>query len=225
MTKKKEKKGTIDKTILKLYEPDRFFVLILTTVLLVFISWYIIYPDMIEREMLFWFFAATSQSMAALLAIIGMMAVFRYQDMQMRLRNLYDSIKGYISGGEILHYFSNQNPASWEDSTIVSRVKELIKNKPDNLPEQIENNLDVSVIVMESHERLRGDIVELAKPPVLTILITFMVSVFSILFVNIFFSQYHLNLIGLIITLFMIVLITSSILFIVKYINITLTKY
>ena len=102
MTKKKGINASIGKNTLKLYVPHRLFTLILTISLLAFIALYIFYSDMIEREMLFWFFAATSQSMAALLAIIGMMAVFRYQDMQMRLRNLYDSIKKYIAGGDVL---------------------------------------------------------------------------------------------------------------------------
>ena len=134
----------------------------------------------LEKEMLYWLFAATAQSMAALFAVVGMFAVFRFHNLSHALRNLYDTLKAHFATEDWKRYFGEQNPECWEDPIVIDRAKDLLKNRRDDLPDKIENNLRVSIIIIRSHERAINNVLKRAKVPLIAILITFIITIFSI---------------------------------------------
>jgi len=135
-----------------------------------------------EEKMLFWLFAATSQSMAALFAIVGMFAVFRYNDIQNRLRNKIDILKEKFQSGAWKAFFGYTESYCWDDSEIVARAREKLREKEDESPHVIYNNLDVDTLIIESHMGTRDYIRFIASVPMISILLTFMISIFSLPF-------------------------------------------
>ena len=167
----------------------------------------------IEEKMLFWLFAATSQSMAALFAIVGMFAVFRYNDIQNRLRNRIDVLKNRFKSEDWIRFFGRTDADCWDDSIIVDKAKEKLKKKGAEDPHVIYNNLDVDIVVIESHMETRNYIRVIASIPMISILLTFMISIFSLPF-TVCLSK---NCLGLVILIIILVLITSSMISVFKY--------
>lgn len=167
----------------------------------------------IEEKMLFWLFAATSQSMAALFAIVGMFAVFRYNDIQNRLRNKIDVLKNRFKSEDWIHFFGRTDADCWDDSEIVDRAREKLREKEDEDPHVIYNNLDVDTLIIESHMGTRDYIRVYAGIPMISILLTFMISIFSLPF-TVCLSK---NCQGLVILIVVLVLITSSMISVFKY--------
>ncbi len=169
---------------------------------------------LIEEKMLFWLFAATSQSMAALFAIVGMFAVFRYQDIQNRLRNRIDALKEKFQSGNWRSFFgAYMESRGWDDSEIVYKAKEKLREKEEESTHRIYNNLEHDIIEIESHENTRNFVRIYAKIPMISILITFMISIFSLPF-TVFLSGKCIGL-GILIVIFE--LITFSMISIFKY--------
>ncbi len=188
--------------------------IILSAILLVFLP-LLYFKDLllIEEKMLFWLFAATSQSMAALFAIVGMFAVFRYQDLQNRLRNLIDVLKYKFQSGSLKSFFGNTESLSWSDSEIVHKAKEKLDERKEESTHRIINNLELDIMEIESHKEVRNNVRVHAKIPMISILITFMISIFSLPFTA-FLSW---NCLGLVILIFIFELITFSMISIFKY--------
>lgn len=158
--------------------------IILSAILLVFLPLFY-FKDLllIEEKMLFWLFAATSQSMAALFAIVGMFAVFRYQDIQNRLRNRIDVLKEKFQSDPWLNFFGGPiESRCWNDSEVVYKAKEKLDEREEQSPHIIYNNLEVDIKEIESHKEVRDYVRVYAKIPMISILITFMISIFSLPF-------------------------------------------
>lgn len=188
--------------------------IIISVILLVFLPlFYLTSLLIIEEKMFFWLFAATSQSMAALFAIVGMFAVFRYQDIQTRLRREIDVLKAKFKSEGWILFFGITNADCWEDSTFVARAKEKLDEKREESSHRIYNNLDVDIKIIESHEETRNYIRVIAKIPMISILITFMISIFSLPFTGCLSKNY----LGLGILIVILVLIAFSMISILKY--------
>lgn len=167
----------------------------------------------IEEKMLFWLFAATSQSMAALFAVVGMFAIFRYNDIQNRLRNKIDVLKNRFKSEGWIRFFGETDPDCWDDSIIVDKAKEKLREKEDESPHVIYNNLDVDTLIIESHMGTRDYIRVHARIPMISILLTFMISIFSLPFT----ARLSENCLGLVILIGILMLITSSMISVFKY--------
>jgi len=160
----------------------------------------------ITKEMLYWFFSTTAQSMAALFAVVGMFAVFRHQNLEHKLRNLYDSLKKKFLSYGWIHYFGATGAESWEDSIIANRAEELLEMKESRLPHDIKFNIRMDVLYIRHHEKARNAVLIKAKIPLVAVLITF---VLSIIFISLT-ESFSKNIIGLIILIVMLGLITFS---------------
>lgn len=188
--------------------------IIISAILLIFLPlFYFTGHLIIEKKMLFWLFAATSQSMAALFAIVGMFAVFRYNDIQNRLRNKIDVLKNRFKSEDWIHFFGRTDADCWDDSEIVDRAREKLGEKEAESPHIIYNNLEVDTLIIESHMETRDYIRVIARIPMISILMTFMISIFSLPF-TVCLSKYC---IGLVILIVVLVLITSSMISVFKY--------
>ncbi|HDZ27786.1 MAG TPA: hypothetical protein ENH65_14900 [Candidatus Aminicenantes bacterium] len=201
----------------RVYLLNWYFPAVVLTVLMVFLFSNLKNPELIKKEMLFWFFASCSQSMAALFAVVGMFAVFRYQDMQTRLRNLYDVLKKKFSSEKWVSFFGEADADYWEDSMVIEMSKEKLKGKESESPHATYSNLDVSIKIIESHESLRDYIRIFAKTPMIAIMITFMLSIVSLLFTKAYFSLFFLNYLGLTILCLTLGSITFSMLSVFRY--------
>lgn len=173
----------------------------------------------IEKNMFFWLFAATSQSMAALFAVVGMFAVFRYQDIQTRLRNLYDVLKEKFYLLEWEQFFGMTEARTWDDSIIVNRAEALLKEKKSDSSHRAWHNLEVDIIVIKSHERVRKNILKYTKTPMILILITFMLSIISLPFTECLSKNFW----GVVILISLLVFITFSMLSIFRYFMMTIS--
>ncbi len=160
----------------------------------------------ITKEMLYWLFAATSQSMAALFAVVGMFAVFRYQNLDNKLRNIYDMARIKFSSGKWAAYYHSVAPESWEDSDIANKAENLLKMKEIKLPERTEADIAWDILTIRHYEKARVEVLVRAKIPLVAVLITF---IFSIIFIP-FAESISKNIFGLIILLVMLALITFS---------------
>lgn len=168
----------------------------------------------IEEKMLFWLFAATSQSMAALFAIVGMFAVFRYQDIQNRLRNRIDVLKEKFQSDQWINFFGGPiESRCWNDSEVVYKAKEKLDERKEESPHIVYNNLEVDIMEIESHKDVRDYVRVYAKIPMISILITFMISIFSLPFTA-FLSE---DCFGLVILILILDLISFSMINIFKY--------
>lgn len=187
-----------------------YFLIPVLIVLAIFFFIYLTNNLAIEKNMLFWFFAATSQSMAALFAVVGMFVVFRYQYLQTILRHQIDVLRNNFFTKEWKGFFGRFNTSILTDSELLSKSENLLKDKKEESSHRAYNNLSVSVLVIRSNEKVRDNIKALAKIPMIAILITFLISVFSLLITNVYFSICSVNSFGLAIILTMLILVTFS---------------
>jgi hypothetical protein len=160
----------------------------------------------LNEGMFYWLFAASSQSMAALFAVLGMFAVFRYQILESRLRNLYDSLKNKFNSDEWRYYFGMTNADCWEDALIANKAEENLNSRANKLPKTIEHNLRVDILIIRSHEKARDYVLLKAKIPLISVLTTFMMAIFFLPFSG----SIAKNFVGLIILMIILIFITFS---------------
>ena len=186
-------------------------------------------------DMLFWFFASTSQSMAALFAVGGVFAVFRFQAQEAKLRNLCDVYKKWIMEDLRYSFFPfHEQPESWKDDQIVSIGRKTVKERRKSFAEarekgDIDNQLKADekkidsieerINEIENNKKKRNIILKSVKLPMLVILITFMISIGSLPFTS-YVSKSFLGLIILILTM---ALITYSIWCVFTFIRFSLS--
>lgn len=185
------------------YSKISFIVIVETGVILVF---YLSDILRITKEMLYWLFAATSQSMAALFAVVGMFAVFRHQNLDNKLRNIYGMAKIKFSSGKWAAYYHSAAPECWEDSDIANKAENLLKMKEIKLPGAVEADIAWDILNIRHYEKARDEVLVRAKIPLVAVLITF---IFSIIFIPLT-ESISKNIFGLIILLVMLALITFS---------------
>lgn len=206
-------KRRIKRFIKRLNKSDFFnlyFLIPLLIILAIFFFIYLTNNLAIEKNMLLWFFAATSQSMAALFAVVGMFVVFRYQYLQTILRHQIEILRNNFLSGEWQDYFGSFDISIYTDSELLSKSEDLLEDKKEEPTDRAYNNLSVSVLVIRSNENIRDNIKALAKIPMIAVLITFLISVFSLLITNVYFSTCTVNSFGLAVILIMLILITFS---------------
>lgn len=214
-------KRKIKRRIKRLNESDFFnlyFLIPLSIVLIIFFWIYLTNNLNVERNMLFWFFAATSQSMAALFAVVGMFVVFRHQNFQTVLRHQIEVLRNnFLYNKEWQEFFGKVDVKTLTDSEILYKSENLLKEKEEESNDRAWNNLDVSVQVIKSNERIMDNIKTLARIPMIAILLTFLISILSLLLINIFFTKSSINSFGLGIILIMLILIIFSMVSIFRF--------
>lgn len=175
------------------------------------LSFYFTKLLIIDKQMLFWFFASTSQSMAALFAVAGIFAVFRFQVQENKLRNLYDSNKRRFTTHNWSAYIGDLEAEFWSDNEFLDKAKKVlektaikpIKQKIQGIISEIEKQMDI-----------KNKILNMLIIPLFSVALTFFA---AIIFLPIS-AQIENRIIGLIVLLIMLVLITFSITSIFKYI-------
>lgn len=95
----------------------------------------------------------------------------------------------------------------------MARAKKKLKEKEREAPHAVLNNLEVDVKIIESNMETRNYISVIARIPMISILMTFMISIFSLPF-TVCISKSFL---GLLILIMVLVLITSSMISVFKY--------
>lgn len=185
-------------------------------------------------DMLFWFFASTSQSMAALFAVGGVFAVFRFQAQEAKLRNLYDVYKEWITDDMRYRFFPERSDV-WKDNEIVRIGRHTVKEERKSIAEAKSKKGDIASELkkdeedidsieewmneIENYEKKREVVLKSVKLPMLVILITFMISIGSLPFT----SYISKSLLGLIILILTMALITYSIWCVYTFIRFSLS--
>ena len=138
----------------------------------------------LEKEMLFWLFAATSQSMAALFAVVGMFSVFRLETIQSKLRNRYGLLIRKFLSDVWMHYFGDIGADRWHDNDIKKKAEYYLSLKEERLPAAMKNDLQRSIIEISHFEHSRDKFPKRARNPMVAIFFTFMMSVLFLPFSN-----------------------------------------
>lgn len=131
----------------------------------------------LEKEMFYWLFATTAQSMAALFAVVGMFAVFRYQVLESRFNDLCGSIKRKFATEPWVYYFGSTYSESWANAMVINHVEDKLKILPANLPETMKQDLEVSAKILKSIETARRYVLIKAKVPLSAVLVTFLMAI------------------------------------------------
>lgn len=177
--------------------------------------------EIFKRDMLFWFFSATSQSMAALFAVVGMFLAFWYQGLQNKLEDHMQILRSNFISSEWSQFFgynySREYINSYTDLDLLIKAKELLKEKKEESQNRVYINLQELLWAIESHKGIMENVILCAKVPMITILITFLISIISLLFVDLYFSLWSLNFLGLGIVLLTLVLILFSLTSILRF--------
>lgn len=219
-------KRKIKRFIKRLNKNDFFnlyFLIPLLIVLAIFFFIYLTNNLAIEKNMLFWFFAATSQSMAALFAVIGMFVVFYYQNFQTILRHKFYILRKNFLSEEWRIFFGIVDVEILSDSEILQKADNLLKDKKEESSHRAYNNLLVFVLVIKDNRRIMDNIKTRARIPMIAILLTFLVSIFSLLLINVFFSICSINSFGSAVILIMLVLIIYSMVSIFRFFWLSIT--
>lgn len=192
----------------------------------------------ITEKMLYYFFSASAQSMAAMFAVVGVFAVFRFQAQENKLRNLYDVFKLWfkswenllailcgrkIQGGrwysqpdDVNIYEREWNPSIWRDDEFVEMMKKLLNQiQKDKVKSDMANDWRKRIEEIEKHEKRRNDILESMKIPMLAILISFMLSTVS-LALTVTLSN---SIVGFVILIVLLAMIAFSVISVCKYIR------
>ena len=196
---------------LKSYLFNPFFLFPLLILLIIFFLLYFRNPTIIGKETLFWLFASTSQSMAALFAVAGVFAVFRFQAQENKLRNLYDSHKKRFSTHNWNAYIGDKNAEFWSDSEFLDKAKKVLGKTP---IKTIKKKIQEIISEIEKQEDIKNKILTMLIIPLFAVSSTFFTSIafipLSIQLVN--------KMIGLIVVFIMLGLVLFSITSIFKYI-------
>jgi hypothetical protein len=179
-----------------------FMVLVLITVVLLKIFYNNL--DKIDKEMLFWLFSASSQSMAAIFAVVGIFAAYRLQFLDNRLRNMYDCLKNKFKSHNLEKIFGARYPDSWDDSIVHDKVKSLIDKNIDTIPKVMKTNLEVDLRTLHSHENAKNHIFQNTRLPLFLGFLSFLLSIFFLPF-----TVYIQNTIYGLLAIILIVLIDS----------------
>jgi len=176
--------------------------------------------------------------MAALFAVGGFFAVFRFQAQEAKLRNLYDIYKEWIMGNMRYRFFP-ERPEVCKDSQIVRIGRKTVKEQRKRIAkdkskegdtdselmrELIRDEKDIDGIEerineIENNEKKRDNVLKSVKLPMLVILITFMISIGSLPFTS-YISE---SLLGLIILILTMALITYSMCCVFTFIRFSLS--
>ncbi len=179
----------------------------------------------VTERMLFWFFAASSQSMAAMFAVVGVFAVFRFQAQENRLKNLYEIFKNWSMNYDF-GIAIKDHPNTWKDNKIsefgrswLDSILELVETKGKDSSDKTDmyffvDPLRVNVEEIEYHEIIRNDILKSMKTPMVAILSSFMLSTVSLVMT----VKISCSIAGFIILMVMIAMIAFSVISVYKYI-------
>ena len=113
--------------------------------------------------------------------------------------------------------YPNDYMSCFSNSELLNKAEQFLEDKKEDSQHRVYNNLDVFLKVIESHTEVRDNIVILAKVPMVVILTTFLISIISLVFIDLYFSSCLMNYLGMTIVLTMIVLITFSMTCILKF--------
>lgn len=167
-------------------------------------------PYKIEKESFFWFFSATSQSMAALFAVVGMFGVFRYQIVNERLRNLYEVLKQKIVSPDGRRLFGDRGATAWFNSEIFSKANKLLEEKKGKQAlheyQILLQGMEISLREIKDTLGERDTILSVTRLPIFFMLITFLISIGCLPFSG----ELSNNIYGKFILYFLIVLIAIS---------------
>lgn len=219
--KKKNIKDKIREAInsLKSFLIGQFLYLLFFISLFVSILFYLINPE-IKKEMLFWLFSSLSQSMAAIFAVVGMFAVFRFQNLNEHIRHEIQILRNQLDVNEYSKAMNEINHRTFTDSELINQLKkilqDILQDKEEDSNSIYYNNIDVSVLVIEHNVQVRDYTKKFAMIPIVAIFITFIFSAISLLFVsNCFSLNGTINSLGfiiIIITLFLAIISMVSVL-------------
>ena len=195
---------------------NKWIFIIIFSVLTIFVFLKLRFPSDFTENMMFWFFSATAQSMAALFAVGGVFAVFRFQAQENKLRNLYDTNKKRFSILNWQAYIADIDTEFWTDSEFLEKSKKILEKNPKN---SIKQKIQMIIIEIEKEETLKKNILKNLKIPMVAILLTFLISIISLSLTEILSK----NIIGNLIILIEIALIIFSIISTYEYINFSIS--
>jgi ABC-type multidrug transport system fused ATPase/permease subunit len=144
----------------------------------------IIFRLSFDKTTLFWLYSAISQSMAALLGVLGIFIVFRYEIIEKRINDYYEVVKKNI----LEHSLFMERPKSldtWTFDDIDYVVDKAVKKQFGNLGD---NQIQFYVVyqkVINSWKDAKVNIVRRARLPIFSLITVIISSIILLAAVNV----------------------------------------
>lgn len=213
-------------TIIEYYRKIIFYIIIFCFVLICLLC--IVNPR-IDRDVLFWFLSSISQSMAAMFAVIGMFAIFRYESIIENIKRELDVIKYNIASvpaQEIAQRISFKGIV--EEGALDNILSELegeAGKKLKTVARVLHNNLYVSTLICKQNIIVRDNVIKFARIPMVLMIFNFIVSSFSLLIINAYFGKSNsFNMLGEAIILIIVIFIVITLMSIMKFFRISFSN-
>jgi hypothetical protein len=168
-----------------------------------FVFFFILYSinPQIEREILFWFLSTICQSMAAMFAVIGMFAIFRYQSLNDRIRKEVEYLRERLEATDLDVITYDLEIEGLTDEYLIEILSERMESPQGKILKEgnprLHNNIEVSILVNKLNIGVRESIRRFAIIPMIFMLFTLSISSVSLLMVNSFFGDSHsINILG-----------------------------
>jgi len=189
MTKKKKSSNFIK--LLKSYLGYKYFYITSVSILIIYLFFYLFNLLQLKKEMLLWLFSTTSQSMAALFAVVGMFAVFRLHALEAELNDYRNVLKNKFRD-------ANLDVDGWRYKEILRNAGKQLKiaqkrHRRGDFPLPIIKDLKCRIDEISVSEKIKNGVLYSMLIPMAAILITFLFSIFSIPLtetISINFSRY-----------------------------------
>ena len=160
----------------------------------------------LSKETLYWLFSASAQSMAAIFGVLGMFAVFRFQILNSKLKNLYDTLRFRFKQSEWIYFYGIIHSECWIDSEVLTKTHEQLKRGTDQkFPQPILEDLHKRISEINKFEQSKIDLLSYFIIPMFVIILAFLFSITGILFCPIIENKF-IGFIVLVITMMLILI-------------------
>jgi len=122
----------------------------------------------------FYFFSSVAQSMAAIIALAGTVAIFRYSFLMERIRTAKHHIKERVATSAWMFYMGITDSQAWHDEEVLARAEKAQKNP--RLPSNIANELLASIVEVSALENFRNKYLNSLLPSTISTFSTFILS-------------------------------------------------
>lgn len=126
---------------------------------------------------LFYFFSSIAQSMAAIIALAGTVAVFRYSFLMERLRSARNHIKDRFATSEWLYYYGVTDSQAWRDEEVLARAEALINPK---FPSAIFKELSAGITELKTLQNFVEKFLDHLQPSAISTSTAFILSIIFI---------------------------------------------
>lgn len=132
----------------------------------------------ITKDALYYFHSSIAQSMAAIIALVGTFAIFRYSFLASKIKSSKDSLKGKFERRDWVYNFGITDSSSWHDDEVLPKAEKY--SKQERLPEPIHKEIENAIVDIKILQIYINDYLNYLRPPAISSFTTFILSIMLI---------------------------------------------